>query len=211
MLASALAGYLAGHALTPAGAVAAQGPAGVPAVTREGFPPLAPDQPARTQHWSADDLRRLHVERMSAAAAGRPQPPFQGMVGRTHVIMLTSRPYSDRPKPSNFVKVMSQWDDAEQHEGMSDIYVVVAGTGRMIVGGAIENRQYRPLGGGSPLVLPGEFVGQPVRGGETIQVKPGDLLAIPPNTAHWAQPDPGGLTYVLMKVNVGLYPWTLSR
>ena len=48
-------------------------------------------------------------------------------------------------------------------------------------------------------------------GGENIKVKPGDLLTIPPNTPHWAQPDPGGLTYVLLKVNVGLYPWPLSR
>jgi quercetin dioxygenase-like cupin family protein len=39
-------------------------------------------------------------------------------------------------------------------------------------------------------------------------VKPGDVINIPPGLAHWARPDRNGLTYILIKVNVGLYPWS---
>jgi mannose-6-phosphate isomerase-like protein (cupin superfamily) len=121
--------------------------------------------------------------------------------------------------PSNFTKRMSPWEDAEQHEGVSDIYVVVGGSGTWVVGGEIENREYRRadsagariIGGPESFLLPGEFVGQPIIGGQTYKVKAGDILNIPPDTPHQVQPDPGGVTYFLIKINVGLYPWALAR
>jgi quercetin dioxygenase-like cupin family protein len=43
-----------------------------------------------------------------------------------------------------------------------------------------------------------------------FRVKAGDLLNIPANQPHATIADgPDGMTYVLMKVNVGLYPWSL--
>ena len=66
----------------------------------------------------------------------------------------------------------------------------------------------RPIAEGSPIQHPGEYVGQPVVGGRVFEVKPGDVLNIPPGTAHWARPDRNGLTYILLKVNVGVYPWS---
>ena len=211
LLGSAAVGYLAGYAVSPAVMVTAQGPGGVPALTRAGYPPLAPDQPAKAQHFSIDDLRRQHSERVAATVAGQPLPPFQGMMSRTHNIQLVTRVAFDTPRPSTVTKRMSRFGEAEQHEGVSDVYVIIGGTGTIVAGGEIERRQYRPADPPSPLFFPGEYVGLPIVGGENIKVKPGDLLTIPPNTPHWAQPDPGGLTYVLLKVNVGLYPWPLSR
>ena len=95
---------------------------------------------------------------------------------------------------------------------MSDFYVILGGGGKMVLDGEIENRQYRRAGDLKSLLLPGEFVGQPIKGGTTYDVKPGDWLAIPPNAPHWQLPQPdGGMSYLLLKVNVGLYPGSIAR
>jgi len=43
------------------------------------------------------------------------------------------------------------------------------------------------------------------------KVKPGDWLLIPPDTPHQPKPDAGGFSYMIMKINVGVYPWSLVR
>jgi mannose-6-phosphate isomerase-like protein (cupin superfamily) len=228
MLGGAILGYLAGYALSPGAVVAtrpAQAQKGAPSLNQSPYPPLAPDQPAQAQVWNGDDMRKLHADRIAAAAAGKLMPEFtSGMRSRTHTVGLITRLQYETPRPSRIAKILSQFDDAEQHEGMSDVMLVVAGSGTMVVGGEIENRQYRPASAGmlslsaaqqsqqaSSLLLPGEFVGQPISGGVSYKVKAGDLINVPPGVAHWPQPDPGGLTYALIKVNVGLYPWAIAR
>jgi len=75
-----------------------------------------------------------------------------------------------------------------------------AGSGTVTVGGTIDNRR---------VARPGEYGGT-IRGGKAFKVKTGDLLNIPANQPHATVADgPDGMTYVLMKVNVGLYPWSL--
>ena len=32
---------------------------------------------------------------------------------------------------------------------------------------------------------------------------------MPPSTPHQSIPDPGGVSYMLVKVNTGVYPWSL--
>lgn len=216
MLGGAAVGYFIGYTVNPtasalAQAPAAQGQAGAPSLQRPGTVPLAPDQPAKEQYWNIDELRKLHADRVAAAAAGQREPPFERMRSRTHEIMVMTRLYRDKPIPSNITKRLSQWDDAEQHEGMSDVYLIVGGSGTMVVGGEIEQREYRPAGRPGSFLLPGEFVGQPIRGGRAYKVKAGDIINIPPAIPHQPQPDPGGMTYFLIKVNVGLYPWSISR
>ena len=51
----------------------------------------------------------------------------------------------------------------------------------------------------------------PIKGGTPFKLQAGDILNIPPNMPHATMPDTGGMTYVLMKVNVGLYPWSLIQ
>ena len=97
---------------------------------------------------------------------------------------------------------MNRPPTAEQHEGVTDLYVILGGSGTLIVGGEIENRQQ--LQG-----RPGEYTGQPIKGGRSYAVKAGDIIDVPPNTPHASQGDAGGLTYMLVKINVGLYPWSL--
>ena len=152
-------------------------------------PPLAPDAPP-IMHWNIDDIRKAHTEMAEKAAklvkeagSGSSQS-FGG--GPVHV---QTRGFSMfmlyrmfRDKPvPSLTKVNSVLDDAEQHAGAYDFYIFTGGTGEMILGG------------------------------KTYKVKAGDWLLIPPDTPHQPKPDPGGFSYFIMKINVGVYPWNLIR
>lgn len=224
VLVGAVIGYYAGHGDGPGGmagsAFAAQQTGGAQqgqtvqtgvmpfGFNRPGSPPLAPDA-TKPLYWSVDDTRKVHSDWADRVAKGQPTGG-QDLVRvrtRTHSMTLFYRAHHDKPIPS-LTKVMSTWDDAEQHAGVYDFYIIVGGTGSMIVGGEIENRQNLADASGP---VPGEYRGQPIKGGQTFKVKPGDWLLIPPDSPHQPQPDAGGITYLLMKINVGMYPWNLIR
>src|SRR6267378_2917696 len=171
-------------------------------------PPLAPDAPPIT-YWNIDDIRKAHTEMAEKAAkmvkeAGRGSSQSFGG-GPVHVqtrnfsMFMLYRMFRDRPVPS-LTKVNSVLDDAEQHAGAYDFYV--------FIGGKIANRQNLKDKDG---IIPGEYRGQPVVGAKTYKVKAGDWLLIPPDTPHQPKPDPGGFSYFIMKINVGVYPWNLIR
>ena len=229
LLSTALAGYTAG--LIGNGQGRGQSDpltspaANVPPVPN---PPLFPDEPNKPMHWSIDDLRRIHEARAAFQRANPDRgtqggggalpagtPTFQGQRFRTHNISTNFRAYYDRERPANLTGVISHYDDVEQHEGVSDFYVFTGGGGEMVVDGVIDNREYRRAGGNSgsaSVLLPGEFAGQPITAGRTYNVKAGDWMAIPPNDPHWQRPAPNeGMSYLLLKVNIGLYPGSISR
>lgn len=197
-------------------------------------PPLYPDpdQPKRATHYSVDLLRRIHRVRSANAARGivaRPgpsDPRLEGQTFRTHNFGMSSSGYGitfrqtyDKPRPSQATGVMSRYDDGDQHEGATDLVIMAGGSGRFIVNGEIVNREYgrdpRSQGPGvSPrntgngrILLPGEFHGQPIKNGRVYDAKPGDWIIIPPGVPHWWVPTPGeGMSYGILKVNIGLYP-----
>jgi mannose-6-phosphate isomerase-like protein (cupin superfamily) len=156
--------------------------------------PLTPDQGEPFQYL-ATDLLRYHAEMQDRAAKGKlgvvaPRDLMNNTVTRTHMYSIVHRAeYTATGQPSN----------AEQHEGVTDVYFVVAGSGTVIVGGTIEPKR---------IVRPGEY-GGPIAGGKSFKLHAGDILNIPPNSPHATMADKGGMTYVLMKVNVGMYPWSL--
>ncbi len=186
-----LLGYLAGQASIPRGTARAQqaAPAPPPAYTAI---PLAPDQ-GEVTYWSAEDLKDAHAK-LSARSQGRilskPRDLLRLPMMRTHMFDVVHRPELTRPATP------------EQHEGVTDIYVILGGSGTLTVGGEIENRQSLPN-------RPGEYTGQPIKGGRSFAVKAGDIVDVPANTPHASQGNAGGLTYMLVKINVGLYPWSL--
>jgi len=179
-------------------------------------PALAPDAPP-TMYWSVDDLRKAHSElaevaakAMKEAGTGSSQSFGGGPVhvsSRNFSIFQLYRLHREQPVLS-LTKVSSVWDDAEQHAGAYDFYVITGGTGEMIVGGKIANRQNLMDKDGP---VPGEYRGQPIIGGQTFKVKAGDCLLIPPDQPHQPKPDAGGFSYVIMKINVGVSPWGLVR
>lgn len=179
-------------------------------------PSLAPDAPPVT-YWNSENIRKAHTQlaeqSMKAAmepGSGSSQSFGGGPVNihtRNFAIFMLYRLHRDKPV-SSLTKVSSVWDDAEMHAGAYDFYVITGGTGEMIVGGKIANMQnLRDRDG----IIPGEYRGQPIEGGQSFKVKPGDWLLIPPDTPHQPKPDPGGFSYMIMKINVGSYPWALIR
>jgi hypothetical protein len=179
-------------------------------------PQLAPDAPP-VSYWNIDDIRKAHSDLAERAAklvkeagSGSSQSFGGGPVHvqtRNFSMFMLYRMYRDKPVLS-LTKVNSVLDDAEQHAGAYDFYIFTGGTGEMILGGKIANRQNLMDKDG---IIPGEYRGQPVVGAQTFKVKAGDWLLIPPDTPHQPKPDPGGFSYFIMKINVGVYPWSLIR
>ncbi len=234
VIGAALIGFIAGYAAKPSPQAVLSGhfddlsmiPSAFaqenkPEVMPFGFnspnePPLAPDAPPII-HWNIDDIRKAHAEmaekaaKMVKEAGSGSSQSFGG--GPVHVqtrnfsMFMLYRMHRDQPVLS-LTKVNSVLDDAEQHAGAYDFYVFTGGTGEMIVGGQIANRQNLMDNSGP---VPGEYRGQPVVGAQTFKVKAGDWLLIPPDTPHQPKPDAGGFSYFIMKINVGVYPWNLIR
>jgi AraC-like ligand binding domain len=234
VMGAALIGFIAGYAAKPSPQAVLSGhfddlsmipsasaQENKPEVMPFGFnspnePPLAPDAPPIT-YWNIDDMRKAHAEmaekaaKMVKEAGSGSSQSFGG--GPVHVqtrnfsMFMLYRMHRDQPVPS-LTKVNSVLDDAEQHAGAYDFYVFTGGSGEMIVGGKIANRQNLMDKSGP---VPGEYRGQPVVGAQTFKVKAGDWLLIPPDTPHQPKPDAGGFSYFIMKINVGVYPWNLIR
>jgi mannose-6-phosphate isomerase-like protein (cupin superfamily) len=202
---SLIVAYLAGYGTGPSAVSAGQAASGA---TQSGAPStaplagalppgdyskivLAPDQ-GETTVVSGDDLRKAHTQLQARAKSGVPANAaslMKPMVTRTHSYILLHRAARGPNEPMT----------AEQHEGVTDVYLVVGGTGTVYVGGEMIDKR---------IARPGEYLGT-VKGGKPFKVGPGSILNIPPNTVHGTVPDPGGLTYVLQKINVGVYPWSL--
>lgn len=230
LLVGALVGYATGALGQGGRGRGPTDPLGTPApnIPPVANPPLFPGEENKPMHWSVDDLRKIHAARAAFQRANPDRgtqagggalpagtPTFQGQRFRTHNISTNFRAYYPQERPANLTGIMSHYDDVEEHEGVSDFYVFTGGGGQMIVDGLIENREYRRASGNTgsaSFLLPGEFAGQPISGGKTYNVKAGDWMAIPPNDPHWQLPTPDeGMSYLLLKINVGLYPGSISR
>ena len=64
----------------------------------------------------------------------------------------------------------------EFHPAFIDMWIVVSGGGTLVVGGTLLNP--KPLGGD------GDLTGTSISGGERHEVSQGDIIHIPPRTAH---------------------------
>ncbi|HVE55389.1 MAG TPA: heme-binding protein [Pyrinomonadaceae bacterium] len=79
----------------------------------------------------------------------------------------------------------------EVHELDTDIIYVLGGTATIVTGGkSLESKQ----------VAPNEFRGISVEGGETRELKKGDVLIVPRGTPHWFKQVDGAFLYYVVKV-----------
>ena len=147
-------------------------------------------------YWSGESLTRAHASLSAAADAGKPfnDPRDYVMLPATptHAYNFLHRRMGANGLPPG----------VEYHQANTDIYFIVAGTGTVMTEGTIENRE--PIPG-----RPGEERGTLIKSGRGLKVKAGDVINMPPNTPHQSIPDPKGFSYMLVKVNVGQYPWAL--
>jgi mannose-6-phosphate isomerase-like protein (cupin superfamily) len=132
--------------------------------------------------WSAEDLKKMVVSGKGPLMAATP----------IYRVNLWKREYYDPPKMTRISKMESRWDDGEMHEDKTQIYIVISGTGSIVLGGHAEKQHSSS---------PGQFNGGPIVGGTSYKVKAGDWALIPPRTWHQAQPDPGGLVYALVHIH----------
>jgi hypothetical protein len=101
--------FLAGYSATSYIPLAAQGAA------TQTFPPVVE---GKGMHWSSDDLaKRIRVRHCRC----------HGL--RTNRMNVNRRLHHDKPQPSDQLKIMSLWDDAEWHANLTQAYVVIGGSG----------------------------------------------------------------------------------
>lgn len=80
---------------------------------------------------------------------------------------------------------------SEVHELDTDIIYVVDGTATFVTGGKSVD---------SKIIEPNEFRGSMIDGGETRQLKKGDVVIVPKGTPHWFKQVEGTFLYYVVKV-----------
>jgi uncharacterized protein GlcG (DUF336 family) len=80
---------------------------------------------------------------------------------------------------------------AEVHELDADIIYVLEGTATLVTGGKSVD---------SKMTAPNEFRGTMIEGGETRNLKKGDVLIVPKGTPHWFKQVDGAFLYYVVKV-----------
>ena len=80
---------------------------------------------------------------------------------------------------------------AEVHAKDADIIYVLEGTATFVTGGTVVE----PRGTASD-----EVRGQKISGGETRELRKGDVVIVPAGTPHWFQAVPAAFTYYVVKV-----------
>ena len=176
---------MAGSAIGPVGS-AAQTTAGAqqPPPPAGALPPgeysriqIAPIRGSRT-HYSAETLRKAHLALQARAKvrsgrrrAARPDDA----AGHAKLLIHHGASVAEIRRQPN------QKPAAELHEGVTDVYYVVGGSGTVYVGGEIENRR---------VSRPGEYLGQ-MAAGKPFKLQAGDILTVPPNMTHGTVARPG--------------------
>jgi mannose-6-phosphate isomerase-like protein (cupin superfamily) len=79
------------------------------------------------------------------------------------------------PRHNIQLSVRLRSGQAEQHRNFADLFVVLDGRATLVTGGVIEKPQD---------VGPGEVRGAEIRGGNTQELRPGDVVHIPAGMPH---------------------------
>lgn len=79
----------------------------------------------------------------------------------------------------------------EIHEHDTDIIHVLSGHATFVTGGQLTDGK---------MTAAGEVRGMTVQGGETRELKPGDVVVVPAGTPHWFKSVKGPMTYYVVKV-----------
>ena len=78
----------------------------------------------------------------------------------------------------------------EIHEKETDIFYIMDGSATIIVGGtAVEPKQTRPQ----------QLTAKDIQGGQSYNLKKGDVLVIPAGTPHWFKQVNGSINYLTIK------------
>jgi mannose-6-phosphate isomerase-like protein (cupin superfamily) len=138
--------------------------------------PVIGAEPAGYKYWSAAELKGFATKlapKVNAQKFGSERLTDYG----NHYTMVAHREGNG---------------EAELHETESDLFVVTSGTATLIVGGTLQNGK---------TTAPNEIRGPSVEGGMRQKLSAGDIVHIPPKTAHQLVLEPGAeFTYFVLKV-----------
>ena len=81
---------------------------------------------------------------------------------------------------------------AEIHEQAADVFTVLTGSARVILGGTLTNEHE---------VKPGERQGDTIEGGVTTEVTVGDVISIPKGVPHQMDTRGGQAAFLITKIN----------
>lgn len=158
--------------------------------------------PRKATYWSIVDVDKVHPQLADADKSGKSVDPNT---------LLHDFPYWSRTH-SMFVSHMHQkasGNTAQQHFGYHQFIVIMGGSGTVQAGGTL-NKPVVLTEKGQP--ISGELRGASISGGETFQVGKGDWVSIPGNSPTQVKASGAdGLTYMVMKINAGVYPWEFIR
>jgi mannose-6-phosphate isomerase-like protein (cupin superfamily) len=91
---------------------------------------------------------------------------------------------------------------AAVHFKVSEIYHVIDGGGTLVTGGRMVNSKTRPPDSESVKLEDGPGAsGTSIEGGETRQIKAGDVVVIPAGVPHWFSKIEGSITYLVVRVD----------
>jgi mannose-6-phosphate isomerase-like protein (cupin superfamily) len=93
--------------------------------------------------------------------------------------------------------------DAIVHDRVTEVYHVVEGSGVIMTGGTLDDA--KPLPADSAIVrkmVGPSSIGTRISGGDRRRVQPGDILVIPPGTAHgFVEIDGQRIVYTLVRID----------
>jgi mannose-6-phosphate isomerase-like protein (cupin superfamily) len=114
-------------------------------------------------------------------------------IGKAHIgIGMVHRGKLDQPAK----------DSVAEHDQVSEVYHIIAGTATLVLGPDITNRQRRP----ATLRTVVEFNGPgnngtEIRNGVAYNLKPGDVIVIPAGTGHWFTKIDDHIDYLMVRID----------
>ena len=114
-------------------------------------------------------------------------------IGKAHIgIGMVYRGKLEKPAPNSVA----------EHDYVSEVYHVISGSGTLVLGPDIMNRQRRPANQRTVVEFngPGNN-GSEVRNGVAYELKPGDVVVIPAGTGHWFTKIDDHINYLMIRID----------
>jgi mannose-6-phosphate isomerase-like protein (cupin superfamily) len=138
--------------------------------------PMIGADPAGYKYWSASELKAFS----------------KTLAPKVNAQKFASERLTDYGNHYTMVAHREGNGEAELHETESDLFVVTSGLATLTIGGTIQNGK---------TTAPNEIRGPSIDGGTRQKLAAGDIVHIPPKTAHQLVLEPGAqFTYFVMKV-----------